>query len=131
MFSQANLKQFNRKKLWYPLKCVTFVLFNYSSLLYIILALSSALTNLPNKTLILLFITFKDQKVNSMNFQALQMKFLNSITLQVFQDLYQPACRSRRTKTNKQNKEIQKIQLSRRVGIPQMVVLVRYLDQDP
>ena len=51
--------------------------------------------------------TFKDQKVNSMNFQALQMKFLNSITLQVFHDLYQPACRLWRTNTNKQNKEIQ------------------------
>ena len=49
----VDLKQFNRKKLWHPQKCVTFVLFNYSSLSYIILALSSAVTNLPNKTLII------------------------------------------------------------------------------
>ena len=49
----VDLKQFKRKKLWCPLKCVTFVLFNYSSLSYIILALSSAGTNLPNKTLII------------------------------------------------------------------------------
>ena len=47
-----DLKQINRNKLWYPPKCVPFVLFNYSSLSYIILALSSAVTNLPNKTLI-------------------------------------------------------------------------------
>ena len=37
---------------FYPPKCVLFVLFNYSSLSYIILALSSAATYLPNKTLI-------------------------------------------------------------------------------
>ena len=36
------LKQFNRNKLWYPPKCVLFALFNYSSLSYVILALSSA-----------------------------------------------------------------------------------------
>ena len=43
------LKQFNRNKLWYPPKCVLFALFNYSSLSYVILALSSAVTNLPYK----------------------------------------------------------------------------------
>ena len=47
-----DLTQFNRNKLWYTPKCVPFVLFNYSSLSYITLALSSAVTNLPNKTLI-------------------------------------------------------------------------------
>ena len=33
---------------------------------------------------------FRDQKLNSMTFQALKMKFLNSMTFQVFQDLYKP-----------------------------------------
>ena len=32
--------------------------------------------------------TFKDQKLDSMTFQALKMKFLNSMTFQVFHDLY-------------------------------------------
>ena len=32
--------------------CMSFTLFNYSSLSYIILALSSVVTNLPNNTLI-------------------------------------------------------------------------------
>ena len=59
------LKQFNRNKLWYPPKCVPFTLFNYSSLSCVILALSSAVTNLPNKTLI-----FRD-------FQGLTIKFHN------------------------------------------------------
>ena len=57
------LEQFNRNKLWYPPKCVPFALFNYSSLSYVILALSPAVTNLPNKTL---------------------------MTFQVFHDLYEP-----------------------------------------
>ena len=39
-------------KLWCPPNCVPFALFNYSSLSYIVLALSSAVTKLPNKTLI-------------------------------------------------------------------------------
>ena len=34
--------------------------------------------------------TFKDPQLNSMTFQALKMKFLNSMTLQVFHDLYEP-----------------------------------------
>ena len=33
---------------------------------------------------------FKDRKLNSMNFQAMKMKFLNSKTFQVFHDLYEP-----------------------------------------
>ena len=45
-----DLKQFNRHKLWCPPKCVPFTLFNYSSLPCIVLALSSAVTKLPNKT---------------------------------------------------------------------------------
>ena len=47
-----DLKQFNRHKLWCPPKCLPFVLFNHSSLFYIVLALSSAVTNLSNKILI-------------------------------------------------------------------------------
>ena len=47
-----DLKQFNRLKLWCPPKSVLFALCNYSSLSYIVLALSSAVTKLPNKTLI-------------------------------------------------------------------------------
>ena len=34
--------------------------------------------------------TFKDRKLNSMTFQALKMKFLNSMACQVFHDLYEP-----------------------------------------
>ena len=45
----SDLKQFNWHKLWYPAK---FVPYNYSSLSYAIPALSSAVTNLPDKTLI-------------------------------------------------------------------------------
>ena len=44
-----DLKQFNRHKLWCPPKCVSFALFNYSSLFYIDLALSPAVTNAANK----------------------------------------------------------------------------------
>ena len=33
---------------------------------------------------------FKDRKLNFMTFQALKMKFLNSMTFHVFYDLYQP-----------------------------------------
>ena len=48
-----DLKQFNRYKLWCLPKYMPFALFNYPSLSYIVLALSSALTHLSNKTLIL------------------------------------------------------------------------------
>ena len=82
------LKQFNRHKLWCLPNCVPFALFNYSSLSYIVLALSSAVTKLPNKTLI--FHNFKDRRLNSMTFQAWKMEFLNSMTFQVFHDLCEP-----------------------------------------
>ena len=65
---------------WCPPKCVPFAPFNYSSLSYIILALSSAATNLPNKTLI--FHDFLEPK--------LKTKRLHSLTFQVFHDLYKP-----------------------------------------
>ena len=73
------LKQFNRNKLWYPPKCAPFALFNYSSLSYVILALSSAVTNLPHKS-------------ESVNFPWLSRtdNFKNSMTFQVFHDLYEP-----------------------------------------
>ena len=37
--------------------------------------------------------TFKDQQLNSMTFQAWKIKFLNFMTFQVFHDLYEP-CKS-------------------------------------
>ena len=83
-----DLKQFKRNKLWCPPKCVPFALFNYSSLSYLVLGLSSAVTKLPNKALI--FHDFQGPIINSMTFQAWKMKFLNSMTFQVFHDLYEP-----------------------------------------
>ena len=73
------LKQFNRNKLWYPPKCAPFALFNWSSLPYVILALSSAVTNLPHKG-------------ENFNFLWLSRtdNFKHSMTFQVFHDLYEP-----------------------------------------
>ena len=51
-WSIFDLKQLNRHKLWCPPKCLPFAQCNYFSLSYIVLALSSAVTKLPNKTLI-------------------------------------------------------------------------------
>ena len=34
--------------------------------------------------------TFQDQQLNSLTFQAWKMKCLNSMTFQVFPDLYEP-----------------------------------------
>ena len=34
--------------------------------------------------------TFQDWQLNSMTFQAWKMKFLNSMTFQIFHDLYEP-----------------------------------------
>ena len=83
-----DLKQFNRHKLWFPPKCMPFAQFNYSSLSYIVLALSSEVTKLPKKTLI--FHDFQGPIINSMIFQAWKIKFLNSMTFQVFHHLYEP-----------------------------------------
>ena len=63
-------------------------MFNYSSLSYIVFALSSAVTKLPNTTLI--FHDFQGLLLNSMIFQAWKMKFINPTTFQVFHDLYEP-----------------------------------------
>ena len=35
--------------------------------------------------------TFKDRQLKYMTFQALKMKFLNSMTFQVFHDLHEPS----------------------------------------
>ena len=36
--------------------------------------------------------TFQDQQLISMTFQAWKIKFLNSMTFQAFHDLYEPCC---------------------------------------
>ena len=59
-----------------------------TSLSYIVLALSSSVTNLPNRTKIVM--TFKDRQLNFMTFQAWKTKFLNSMTFQIFHDPYEP-----------------------------------------
>ena len=68
------LKQFNKNKLWYPPKCVPFALFNFSSLSYLTLALSSAVTNLPNKTII--FYDFQRPTIKFHDFPGLENEIL-------------------------------------------------------
>ena len=58
---------------------------SYFSLSYIVLALSSAVTNLSNKTLI--FHDFPWPTIEFHDFPGLEMKFLNSMT---FHDLTNP-----------------------------------------
>ena len=53
---------------------MSFTLFNYSSLSYIILALSSVVTNLPNKTL--LFHDFQGPKIKFHGFPGLENEIL-------------------------------------------------------
>ena len=69
-----DLKQLNRNKLWYPPNCMSFTLFNYSSLSCIILALSPAVTNLPNKTLI--FHDFQGRKIKFHDVPGLENEIL-------------------------------------------------------
>ena len=69
-----DLKEFNRHKLWGSQKWVPFALFNYSSLSYIVLALSSAETNLSNKTLILY--DFQGQTIKFHDFPSLENEIL-------------------------------------------------------
>ena len=57
----------------------------YSSLSYI--ALSSAVNNLWNNTLI--FHDFQGPTIKFHDFPGLEMKLLNSMTFQVFNDLYE------------------------------------------
>ena len=90
------LEQSNRHKLWRSPKHMLFNLLNYSSLSYIVLAFSSAVNNLSNRTLI--FHDFQGLTIiiNSMNFQA--WKWNSYIPwLQVFHDLYEPWCMWRYT----------------------------------
>ena len=44
--------------------------------------------------------TFQDQQLNSMTFQAWKIKFLNSMTVQVFHDLYEPCQRAKKVVSN-------------------------------
>ena len=75
------LEQFNRNKLWCSPKCVPFKLLNYSSLSYIVLALSSAVNNLSNKTFI--FHDFQGPTIKFHDFPGLETKLFNSMTFQV------------------------------------------------
>ena len=58
--------------------------------LYLTLSLPSHLLELVYQTKLLFSMTFKDRQLNSMTIQAWKMKFLNSVTFQVFYDLYEP-----------------------------------------
>ena len=88
---------FNGQKLRRSLKCVPFTLLNHSSLSYIVLALSSAANNLSTKTLI--FHDFQGPRIKFHDFTGLEMPFLNSMTFQVFHDLYEPCFKT----VNKKN----------------------------
>ena len=70
-----DLKQFNKNRHWYPAKCVLFALFNYSSLNNIVLASSSTVTYLPDKTLI--FHDFHGPKIKFHDFPGLENKILS------------------------------------------------------
>ena len=65
--------QFNRNKLWYPPKCMPFALFNNSPSC-VILVLSSAVTDLPNKTLI--FHDFQGPTIKFHDFPGLENEIL-------------------------------------------------------
>ena len=84
-----DLKQFNRHKLWCPSQCVPFALVNYSSLSYIVLALSSAVTYLSNKTLI--FHDFSRPINKFHDFPGLENEMPKFHDFQLFHDLYKPS----------------------------------------
>ena len=88
---------FNGQELRRSLKCVPFTLLNHSFLSYIVLALSSAANNLSNKTLI--FHDFQGPTPKFHDYTRLEMTFLNSMTFQVFHDLYEPCFKT----VNKKN----------------------------
>ena len=69
---------------------MTFILFNHSSLSYNVLALSSAVTNLPHKTLI--FRDFQGPTVEFHDFPGLENEILKiySVSFQDFHDRYKP-----------------------------------------
>ena len=84
-----DFKKLNRHKIWRSPKCMPFTLLKYSSPSYIVLAFqSSAVNNLSNRTLI--FRDFQGPTIKYHNYPGLDMKFLNSMTFQVFHDLYEP-----------------------------------------
>ena len=88
-----DLKQFNRHKL----KMHAF----YSSLSYIVLALSSAVTNLSYKTLI--FHDFQGLIIKFHDFAGLEMKFLNSMNFPGFpwpEQTLMNECHNHKTKTS-------------------------------
>ena len=64
------------------------MLLNHSSLSYIVFALPTAVNNLSNKTSI--FHDFQGPTIKFHDFPGLEIKFTNSMTFQVFHDLYKP-----------------------------------------
>ena len=68
------LEQFNRHRLWCPPKYVPFVPVNFLSQSYIVLALSSTVTKLLNKTLI--FHDSQGQTIKFHNFPGLKNESL-------------------------------------------------------
>ena len=75
-------------KHWHSPKCMPFTLLNYSPLSYNVLALSTIVNNLSNKTLI--FNDFQGLTIKFHDFPGQEMKFINSMTFQVFHDLNKP-----------------------------------------
>ena len=81
-----DLKQFiNKNKFRYPPKCVLFALFNYSSLTYIFLALSSTSKNFN-------FLWLSRTKIKFRDFLGLENEILRFHDFAVFPDLYEPCC---------------------------------------
>ena len=83
-----DLKQFNRHKRWCPPQRVPFALFNYSSLSYSVLALSSAVTYLLNETLI--FHDFQGPTIKFHDFPGLENDILKFHDFPGFHDWYEP-----------------------------------------
>ena len=61
---------------------------------YVVLAMSSAVNNLSNKTLI--FHDFQGPTIKFHDFPDLELKFLNSMTFQVFHDCANPISKGQR-----------------------------------
>ena len=73
-FQNSTFSIFFNLTRWYPPNCMSFSLYNYSSLSYIILALSSVVTNLPNNTLI--SNDFQGPKIKFHDFPGLENEIL-------------------------------------------------------
>ena len=78
----SDLKQFNRHKLWYSPKCVPLALFYHFAITYFVLAMSSAVTNLPNKTSI--FYDFQGPTIKFHDFPGLENAILKFHDFPVF-----------------------------------------------